>query len=133
MSVLLAVLWIGGCGLLGGLLNALVSEEGFVLSGVQRLADGRRIWRPGFLGNASVGCVTAIVLAGLYTPLGSVSISGVISYELTIQALVGAVVSGIGGARILMSEVDKRITRNTIGALTSAVQSLSGQRHEEEG
>jgi hypothetical protein len=127
MPVLTVILWIGGAGLLGGLVNALLSDDGFIIFGIQRLADGRTILRPGFLGNALIGVITAIVLAGLYTPLGAAPMAGTLPYPLTVQTLVGAVVSGVGGARLLNAEVTKRINQDTIGALASTVQRLTEQ------
>jgi len=42
------ILFIAIAGLVGGLLNALFAAEGFILSRVDTLPDGRTIWRPGF-------------------------------------------------------------------------------------
>lgn|SRR5215813_9402037 len=127
MPVWIVMLWIGGAGLLGGLVNALISDDGLIIFRIQSLADGRRILRPGFLGNTLIGAITAMILAGLYTPVGAVPMAGTLPYELTVQTLVGAVVSGVGGARLLNAEVNRRISQDTIGALATTVQRLTEQ------
>lgn len=128
MPVWAVIASIGVAGAVGGLLNALLTSEGLALWKMDRLPDGVRIWRPGFLGNVVIGIVTAVVLAGLYSPLGSVALSGAgpsTDVTLTIGALAGALLSGIGGARLLTSEVQKRYGEVTLQNLTNAVQALS--------
>ena len=99
------ILFIAIAGLVGGLLNALFAAEGFILSRVDTLPDGRTIWRPGFLGNVVVGGVAAIVLTALYSPLGSIKLGSARSpgttYDLTLAELAGALLSGLGGARLV--------------------------------
>jgi len=116
-------------GLLGGLVNAVIAQEGFVLPLMRNLPDGGRIWRVGFMGNAIVGAATAVVLAGMQSELGAVvvlrsaggEIGSAAPYTLNIHSLVGALVAGIGGARLLTAEVDlalqKLTTRNLSGTL----------------
>ena len=116
MAVLVILLSVCAAGLIGGLLNAFFAHEGFVLSRLERLPDGRRIWRPGFLGNMMVGAVTALVMAALYSPLGSVPIGALPSatgHPLTLGSLAGALLAGIGGARLLTNEVDRRLAHVT--------------------
>jgi hypothetical protein len=127
MPVWAVVLAVGIAGLLGGLINALLANEGLVQWRTEVLPDGSRIWRPGFVGNMIIGAVTALVLAGLYSPLGSVSLGGASSppVTLTIGALAGALLSGIGGARLLTNEVDKRSEAVTRAKLGSAIEHLS--------
>lgn len=125
MAIWVVVLLIGAAGLFGGLVNAFLAHEGFLLPRMDSLPDGGRIWRPGFLGNMLVGTVTAVVLAGLYSPLGSVEIGArddVVAYRLTIAGLVGALLSGIGGARLLTNEVNRRFEQATTEQLTNALQ-----------
>lgn len=52
-------------GALGGLINALMSDNGF---GLPRTHDvnGVSVWRPGVIGNVAVGAVAAFVSWGLY-------------------------------------------------------------------
>jgi fructose-specific phosphotransferase system IIC component len=117
------LLSIGGAGFIGGLLNGLLAQDGFVLPKTDRLPNGQRIWRPGILGNAVVGVVTAVVLAGLYSPLGAVPLGGSLPnpvYTLTIGGVAGALLSGIGGARLLANEVDRRFSNATKEQLANA-------------
>jgi hypothetical protein len=128
MSTWAVILFIGVAGSIGGIINAFLANEGLVLSRTEQLQDGRRIWRPGFVGNVFVGAVTAIVLAGLYSPLGSVSLgsgAGGASVNLTIGVLAGALLSGVGGARLLTNEVDKRYEEIVRRNLGTAIQNLA--------
>lgn len=120
-----AILLIVGVGMVGGFINAFLTDQGFALPKLDRLPNGQRILRPGFAGNVVVGRVTAVVLAGLYSPLGTVEIgaSNAANLHLTIGSLAAALLS-IGGARLLTQEVDKRYTELTKENLASSVQSL---------
>jgi len=99
-------------GLLGGLINALISDSGIFLPGTY-MVEGRRIWKPGALGNMFVGATAAFVSWGLYGPFSQyVLIPPTTSPDgpyLALEALVGALLVGIGGSRVLTSEVEKRI------------------------
>ncbi|MBV9375888.1 MAG: hypothetical protein JO320_12680 [Alphaproteobacteria bacterium] len=101
-------------GFLGGLVNALITDNGFVLP---KYAEG--IWRPGFLSTAFIGAVAAVVSWGLYGPfpeyylLGSspVGAPSALPIGLTVGSSVTAVLVGIGGARWLTDQVDKRLLK----------------------
>ena len=128
MQVWVVILSISVAGAVGGLLNALLTSEGLALARMEQLSGGGRIWRPGFIGNVAIGAVAAVVLAGLYSPLGSVALGGATPSNpvtLTIGALAGALLSGIGGARVLTSEVQKRLDDATIHNTLAAVQELA--------
>ncbi len=63
-----------------------------------------------------VGAVAALVMAALYSPLGSVPIGTLPSatgHPLTLGSLAGALLAGIGGARLLTNEVDRRLAHVT--------------------
>jgi hypothetical protein len=128
MKIWQAMLLIGTAGLIGGLFNAFFSDNGLVLWRAEQLPDGRRILRPGFPGNMLVGSVTALVLAGLYSPLGGVSVAGDGSdgkIAMTLSALAGALVSGLGGARLLTNEVDRRYEESARRSMGSALQTMT--------
>ncbi|MGH9337127.1 MAG: hypothetical protein ACRD21_25565, partial [Vicinamibacteria bacterium] len=78
--------------------------------------DGR-IVRPGFLGNILIGAIAAAISWGLYGPFSGYPLFGDTSTDtskpifLTLTALVGAVLVGVGGARWLTNEVDKTLLR----------------------
>lgn len=102
IEMLCAVL---AAGVVGGALNALFTDNGFVFPTTK---DG--VLRPGFIGNVFTGGVGALVSWGLYTAsaftlfgdAGSTNLP-----SLTLGSLAGAVLVGIGGARWLSNEVDK--------------------------
>ena len=119
------LLWtVCGAGAVGGAVNALLSDNGFPLPRVEDFAGGYII-RPGAVGNTIVGAVAAGVSWGLYGPLSTATLlrtsaSGTAAPTagLTLASLIGAVLVGMGGARWLTNEVDKRLLR---AAASSAV------------
>jgi hypothetical protein len=108
----------------GGAVNAFLSDNGFFLPRKEQ-ADGKGIWRPGFLGNIVVGSIAAFISWGLYGPLSAriivplnLSQANAPSTQptdqeigLSLSGLVGAVLVGISGARWLSNEVDKTLLR----------------------
>jgi len=121
--------WILCAGLVGGLLNGYLAAEGLVMPRRESLPDGQTIFRPGFLGNVIVGAVTAVVLTSLYSPIGGLKLgtASAQSYDLTVGAVVGAFLNGLGGARLLTQEVNRRYDdlakRNMTTALTESLES----------
>src|SRR5918993_487327 len=121
MTVSMVVLIFAGIivfGMLGGVINALLSDSGFILPGRYEVGDTKqRIWKPGALGNMLLGGAASFISWGLYGPFAeyvlvppsSPSSGGPV---LTVSAFVGAFVAGIAGARIITSEVDKRVLSN---------------------
>ncbi|MGO9268037.1 MAG: hypothetical protein ACLQBA_24630 [Candidatus Binataceae bacterium] len=127
MRTLYAVGLIVGFGMVGGFFNALLTEQGLTLPGIDRNPGGHRILRLGFFGNVVTGGITAIVLAGLYSPLGAVEIDAAqpVNLHLTLASLAGALLSGVGGARLLTQEVDKRYNELTEKNLASAAKTVT--------
>lgn len=101
-------------GSVGGLINALTTDNRFGLPMVER-ADPSHTLRPGLLGNALVGGIAAIVSWGLYGPFSATYLVGgplpAMQPGLTHAGAGGAVLVGIAGARWLTSEVDKKLLR----------------------
>ena len=126
MATIWAVGLVVGFGMIGGFFNALLTEQGLTLPGIDRLPGGHRILQPGFIGNVLTGGVTAIVLAGLYSPLGAVEINApqTANLHLTVASLAGALLSGIGGARLLTQEVEKRYSDPTEENLASTAEAI---------
>jgi hypothetical protein len=110
MATRYAILLITAFGMVGGFINTFLTDQGLTLPSLDQLPNGQKLLRPGFAGNVIVGGVTAIILAGLYSPLGAVEIGTrtAPNLHLTIGSLAAALLSGIGGARLLTQEVDKR-------------------------
>jgi hypothetical protein len=105
---------------IGGIVNALLTDNGFVLPKSVQVENGVSVIRPGFLGNILIGAIAAGISWGLYGPLAAFVIfgSGVAlqqnrpeSLAISLSSLVGAVLVGVGGARWLTSEVDKSLLR----------------------
>ena len=110
-------------GALGGVANAFISDNGFLLPKTEVTSGGTTIIRPGYLGNAFVGGIAAVISWGLYGPASSLLVAGTIEalksnaaldkIGLSLASFVGALLVGVGGARWLSSEVDKNLLRAT--------------------
>lgn len=113
MQTLLVVVLVAVGGAIGGIVNALMTDNGFVLS---KREEG--VWRPGFLGNVIIGMVAAFVLWGLYGPLatGVIIGTGGAAATLSFADFAGAIVTGTGGSRILTAELDKKVLRQAAAA-----------------
>jgi hypothetical protein len=118
--MLVLIFFIVLMGAIGGMVNALLSDNGFFLPKSRRV-DGQKIVRPGFIGNMFIGAVSAFVSWALYGPLASVAISGPpngapqnseIQTGLTLSSLGGVVLIGIAGSRWLTNEIDKTILKS---------------------
>lgn len=122
-------------GAVGGLVNALMSDNGFALPRREPVGESS-IVRPGFLGNTLLGAVAAIMFWGLYGPYAEVNVVGEDprsdpdvagatreetdeQFGETLSGLVAAIVIGAGGARVITPEVDKKLLR---AAATQAAQ-----------
>jgi len=105
--------------------NAYFTENGFVMPKWDG-HGGLRIWRPGFFGNIVVGLIAALVSWGLYGPFANAVViplsktpSDSASPTITLASVVGAILIGIGGAKWLTSEVDKKALRATAAAVAA--------------
>jgi hypothetical protein len=116
MTLFWILVTIFGAGGVGGLVNALMTDNGFVFPKWEA-ADRTRILRPGWIGNVLISGIGASVSWGLYGPFAATIILGgdpqVASPtpSLGLSGLVGAVLVGIAGARWLTNEVDKNLLR----------------------
>ncbi|OFV79477.1 MAG: hypothetical protein A2Y78_05035 [Acidobacteria bacterium RBG_13_68_16] len=122
--VLLAIVFVAGA--VGGVINAWMSDNGFMLPRTEE-SGGNRLIRPGFLGNIITGGISASVSWGLYGPFAAAYIVGGpapgaegAALGLSLASLVGAVLVGVGGARWLTNEVDKKLLRAAGTALASS-------------
>jgi hypothetical protein len=108
-----AVIWIFGAGVVGGIANALMTDNGFLLPKSEQSKAGRII-RPGFLATAFIGGLAAGVSFLLYGSAANLVVIGgtqPANVQVTAAALGGAVILGIGGARWLTNEVDKTLLK----------------------
>jgi hypothetical protein len=116
MSLWVLGLIIAGAGAAGGILNALLTDNGFVVPKYVHAEDAR-VWKPGFIGNIVIGAAAAFVTWGLYGRWAGSALAGAAPdsnpakfYE-TLSGVTGAFLAGIGGARVLTGEVDKQILK----------------------
>lgn len=118
--MLLMLFVVFAAGGLGGVVNALMTDNGFAIPRFEQAGNGARVLRPGFAGNVVIGAVAALVSWGLYGPLatyivlgseGALKTNTSATIGLSLASLVGAILIGIGGARWLTSEVDKNLLR----------------------
>jgi hypothetical protein len=84
-------------GALGGILNALITDNGFIFPTFATISNGARIWRPGVLGNLIVGAIAAVVSWALYSPSAGLPV-GDFDAALTWAGFASAVLVGVGGA-----------------------------------
>jgi len=117
--LLLIIVMVFGC--IGGFANSIIYNKGFTKPHSEA-ADKAGIWRPGWLGNCFLGGIAAVISWGLYGPFASAflvggpasgSETGTLVPGLSLAAAVGAILVGIGGARWLTTEVDKKLLRAT--------------------
>jgi hypothetical protein len=110
LFVTAVIVFFGG---VGGVINALLTENGFVLPKRER-TPGRSILRPGFVGNIFFGMAASFITWGLSGPFVNYSVIGTAEevstkFYLSLGNIVGAFLVGIGGARIVSNEVDKKL------------------------
>jgi hypothetical protein len=99
-------------GALGGVVNALITDNGFVLP-----KPKHGIWCAGSIANVIVGAFAAFGSWGLYGSGASIDLARTAEQSqisLRMPALVVAFVVGVGGARWITSEVDKRLLKKSV-------------------
>jgi hypothetical protein len=135
MSIWYLLLIVCIAGAVGGVVNALLTDNGFALPRSKVVEDGISILRPGVFGNILIGAVAAGVSWGLYGPLATYIIIGSDKAMannppegiwLSLSSLVGAVLIGIGGARWLTAEVDKSLLKAAATKAASAQPATLG-------
>jgi hypothetical protein len=116
---MLMMLVIFAAGAVGGIVNALMTDNGFLMPRQESVRE-TTIYRPGFLGNLIIGGVGALVSWGLYGPLSAYQLfstsAGLDATNwgtggVSLASLVGAILIGVSGARWLTNEVDKTLLR----------------------
>jgi hypothetical protein len=106
------MLWSVLMGIIGGLANSLLIEDGFALPLVVVDKQNRRVWRPGFISNVLLGAIAALAtfLLGAY------------KLELFNQLGI-ALVSGVGGGNVLASLMQKQQS-NVLKAQMEALEEV---------
>jgi hypothetical protein len=103
-------------GSLGGVVNALLSDNGFILP--TKVKD---IWCPGFVSNVMIGTFSAFASWSFYGSGAGLDISSAgarTQISLTFSALAGAFMVGVAGARWITNEVDKRLLTESVKIAT---------------
>ena len=119
------------CGAVGGVLNALLTDNGFILP---KRESG--IICPGFLSNVLVGALAAFASWASYGSGAGVELARNASagspraeISLTFSALAGAFFVGIAGARWITGEADKRFLKQSVSV--AAQKSIAPKDCEE--
>ena len=120
-------LFITLAGGIGGVINAFLTDNGFPLP---RREGG--IWCPGAISNVLIGAFAAFASWSFYGSGASVDLAheterAVLS--LKFSALAGALLVGVGGARWITNEVDKRLLKESVKV--AAQKTLSPQDCEQ--
>jgi hypothetical protein len=112
---------ISGAGALGGLVNTLMTQ------GKLRLPEYHAgVFCPGFIGTVIVGAFAALISWALYGAGAGIEVARQSAdareaLSLTVGALAGAALVGVGGARWLNSEVDAKLLRASFNVAAETV------------
>jgi hypothetical protein len=116
MYVWQMMLIIAGAGANGGVINALMSDNAFIMPKREN-SDGTIIVRPGFFGNVLIGAVAAAISWGLYGTFSAsdllklVKVSESVPSLISVSSFVGALLVGVAGSRWLTNETDKKLLK----------------------
>lgn len=122
-------------GALGGLINSYTSDAG------PRIPTREAgVFLPGFISHVFLGAVAAGLSWALYGPAGQATIAVIGSqpalaaqaqtYSLTLAALAGTVLVGIGGANWIANEVNKRATTAAAQKIIESKPATAEQREK---
>jgi len=109
-------LLISTAGAVGGIANALLNDNGFLLP---RLVHG--VWCPGFVSNILFGALAAFASWALYGSGAGVNLALPERAEISLHfsALAGAFVVGVAGAKWITAESDKQLLKESVKAAAS--------------
>jgi hypothetical protein len=99
-------------GALGGVVNAVITDNGFILP-----QSKRAIWCPGFISNVLVGAFAAFSSWAFYGSGAGIDLAETTSragISLRFSALAGAFLVGVAGAKWITNEVDKRLLKESV-------------------
>jgi len=113
-------------GAVGGVINALLSDNGFIFPKYRR-----GIWCPGVLTNVLIGAVAALISWSLYGSGAGVEPTLRAEISLKLPALAGALLVGVAGAKWLTSEADKGLLKESVKV--AGQKSLTDQECEKVG
>ena len=119
-------------GAIGGIINALFTDNGFIMPR-EEIADKVSILRPGVVGNVLLGSIAAFISWGLYGAYSGAIIFGSVAGQdaevsLSLSTMSGAILIGIVGAKWLTNETDKRLLKTAAVTAASAKPSLEDSK-----
>jgi hypothetical protein len=113
MNPWVCALLIATAGAFGGIVNALLSDNGFAFP---RRESG--VWCPGAISNILVGAFAAFSSWAFYGSGASIELAGGQSVRtfisLRFSALAGAFLVGVAGAKWITNEVDKQLLKESV-------------------
>jgi hypothetical protein len=112
---------------LGGVVNALITDNGFVLP-----RSRRAIWCPGFISNVLVGAFAAFSSWAFYGSGAGIDLAKVnerSTISMRFSALAGAFLVGVAGAKWITNEVDKRLLKESVKV--AGIKKLTPEECEE--
>jgi hypothetical protein len=112
MSPWTCALLITLAGGLGGVVNALITDNGFALP-----KSERGIWCLGFIANVLVGAFAAFSSWAFYGSGAGIDLANVTErteISLRFSALAGALMVGVAGAKWITNEVDKKLLKESV-------------------
>jgi hypothetical protein len=114
-------------GALGGVVNALITDNGFVLP-----KSRRGIWCLGFISNVLVGAFAAFASWSFYGSGAGIDLANTserTAISMRFSALAGAFLVGVAGAKWITNEVDKKILKESVKV--AGTKNLSHKQCEE--
>lgn len=112
--MLLALVFVFLAGAVGGFVNSLMAGNVRFMPH-QEVLNKFAIIQPGILLNVLLGGIAALVSWGLYGPFAAVNViggpGGKPPVSLSLSALAGAVLVGVGGAKWLTAHADQKFLR----------------------
>lgn len=125
MAIWILMLIIFAFGFVGGTVNAVIVDRGLKLP-----SHVGNVFDPGWLGNAGIGGIAAVVSWCIYGPLAAATViprsdDAMPLGTLALAAVGGAILTGIAGARWLSKEVNEKILRETVDEVTKSNPKLN--------
>ncbi len=112
MSAWTCALLIALAGAMGGVVNALLTDNGFPLP--RRVYN---VWCPGFIANILVGAFAALASWAFYGSGAAIDLAQPgdrTQLSLRLTALAGAFLVGVAGAKWLTNEADKQLLKESV-------------------
>jgi hypothetical protein len=116
VSLIIPSLIVIASGAIGGFINALMSDSSGIFLGNRD--ENTKIYKLGFTSNILLGVTAAFLTWSLYGSANSFvvwsseNISSGTNVDMSLSAVGGAILAGIGGAKVITNEIDKKFLRD---------------------